>query len=158
MDTKGLYVEKDPSHAWCDGWDHWSELVIAIEEMGKCAKKARILVHDKEKWGSYVCDLGGMWDGTLRWALGKYFPDTKEHWYDKVDEWFSRIWNKVGLVDAVHKLQKKVYNREVQKVFDRHPEIVHELVVDNLLYDFIEPTKEGYVDGKKIHDLYWKKL
>ena len=151
-----LYKRRNVFHEWGDDWEFWPELDKAIYEMSECARKARIFVYDKEKWGAYDASILGFWDGTIRWALGKYSVRRETHWYDYVDRFFAKIWKAVGIVKLGHKIQEKIYNREVQKVLGHHHNIVHELICDNCLYSLIKPTKFGYIDGKRIYDLYWE--
>lgn len=151
-----IYTKRSTFHEWGDGWEHWDELNKSIDEMSRCARKARIFVYDKEKWGAYDSSILGFWDGTVRWLLGKYSVRRETHWYDYVDRFFAKIWKRTGIVRIGHKIQSRIYNREVQKVLANHPNILHELICDNCLYPMIKPTKEGYVDGERIWNLYWK--
>jgi len=152
---KRIYERQVPYHRWGDDWAKWDELDLAIQEMSRCARESRIFVYDKEKWGCYDCSVLGMWDGTLRWILGKYSVRANNKWYDKIDKAIAKVLIKTKVVILGNKFQLWLYNHKVQKVLKEHPNIVHELVSENTLYNAIKPTRKGYVDGKRIFDLYW---
>ena len=44
-------------HFWGDGWVGWNELRDAINEMQSYIRKSRVLVYDKEKFGTYRFDI-----------------------------------------------------------------------------------------------------
>ena len=146
-----------PFHQWGDGWYGWEMLYKAIHECGEVLRKARVFVYDKEKFGSYRCDILAMWDGTIRHALGKYSVRFNDKWYDKLDRGFAKVMKALGIVKLINRMQEKKVNSEFQKIYLRYPDVVNELVSDIDMYEWIKPCKEGGVDGTFIYNKYWKK-
>ena len=140
-----------PCHEWGDSWEHWAMMRKAVSECGEVFRKARVFVYDKEKYGTYNCSVLGMYDGTLRWLLGAYSVRFETNWYDYVDRFFAKILRIIGFVKIVNRLQVKLVNRGLQKIYLKYPEIVNELVCDVECYDWIK----GEVDGEFIHKKYW---
>jgi len=150
------YINADvvPCHEWGDDWEHWDMMWKAVSECGRVFRKARVFVYDKEKYGTYNCSVLGMYDGTLRWLLGAYSVRFETNWYDYVDRFFAKILRIIGFVKIVNRLQVKLVNRGLQKIYLKYPEIVNELVCDVDCYEWIK----GEVDGEFIHKKYWTEL
>lgn len=52
--------------------------------------------------------------------------------------------------------QYEAYNKTFQLACQKWPYLTDELISDIDHYDLIKPGKYGEIDGKKIHDKYWK--
>lgn len=54
--------------------------------------------------------------------------------------------------------RKDAYNKVFQLACKKWPNVVDELIVDVDGWEWIKPCKWGDVDGRAIHDKYWKKI
>lgn len=149
---KYMHTNIDTVHYWNDGWELWSELRDAINEMSTAARMCKISVYDKEKYGSYNCTVISFWVGNL-------FNSTRydNKWYNKLDNIIANFLRIIGVVYIMNCLYKKRYNKHVQRVIQRHPKLVNELLVDNDLYYLVKPGKYGVADGQFVFNKYWKK-
>ena len=175
-------------HEWGDGWEYWSDLGKAIEEMGNYIRKSRTLVYDKEKFGTYRFDLLCVYDGTLKsilqpsvrvdfdwnpsmhWLYNhaprvrKALKDTLVPVVNKMLKLFSRFDRLVAkavpgrFVARVVRWQLSVLNEGFQKTCLKYPHIVNELVSDVDIYKEIKPYGNYVVDGEKIHNKYWREV
>lgn len=183
------YINKKVNtfHEWGDGWEHWSDLGKAINEMRRHIRKSRALVYDKEKYGTYRFDTLCLYNGTLKsilqpsvrldfdwnpsmyWLyehapmLRKALKDTLVpvvNWMLKLFSRFDRLVAKAvpdKFVSRVVRWQLSVLNEGFQKTCLKYPHIVNELVSDVDIYKEIKPYGDYVVDGEKIHNKYWRK-
>ncbi|MCQ2737227.1 MAG: hypothetical protein MJ224_01295 [archaeon] len=77
----------------------------------------------------------------------------------------KRIWKgliyynqKIGLTKLINNYQVKMYNKIYQQICKKYPHIVDELIMDIDGYEMIKPCKWGNIDGKEIHNKYWKSI
>lgn len=154
-----------PFHYWGDDWfkENGCDLDEAIHYCCKIWRKyGRIGTSGKEKFGTFR-DQITLWDGGL-WFL--FFPGY--HWikpgfwhfvYFYVDRFFMRLFTKyTGLHFLGLKYQAFVYNYAVQRVCKKYPKIIDEIVSDLDGYEMVKPGIFGKIDGKKIHDKYWRRI
>lgn len=166
-------------HFWGDEWfkAHGKDLYAAINEIEAGLEYYGIYVMGKEKYGCYRDDFLSFWDGgfyfkifpdrsfvgTMRFKysaplLNKILNRLHHFLYYYVDS-FIRMFNRIiGLRWLVVTNQHDKYNKVFQEVCARYPEITDELVCDVEGYKYIVPGRYGDVDGKAIHDKYWKTL
>lgn len=161
-DLYKMYKTKRPCsfHEWGDYWFgmNGDDFYYAINEISKEFKKIRVFVYDKEKFGSYNCTLLGLYNGTLRWALGEYSVRRETNWYDYVDRFFAKILKLLGIVSLVQKIQIRQVNNIMQKMCKKYPMFINEFIVDFDMYEWIKPNKYGDVVGKQIFDKYWETI
>lgn len=82
-----------------------------------------------------------------------------EHYSDtKIWKGLKYYMEKLGITQAVQHHQRHIYNKVFQKACKMYPDIIDELVCEIDGYEMIVPGGWGSVDGKKIHDKYWKKV
>lgn len=159
-DLYKIYKIKKPCtfHEWGDCWFcmNGGDFNSAIDEIGEKFRKIRVFVYDKEKFGSYNCTLLGLYDGTLRWALGEYSVRKETNWYDYIDRFFAKILKILGIVSLVQKIQIRQVNNIMQKMCKKYPMFINEFIVDFDMYEWIKPNKYGDVVGKQIFDKYWQ--
>jgi len=161
-DLYKIYKIKKPCtfHEWGDCWFSMNggDFNSAIDEIGEKFRKIRVFVYDKEKFGSYNCTLLGLYDGTLRWALGEYSVRRETNWYDYIDRFFAKILKIFGIVSLVQKIQIRQVNNIMQKMCKKYPMFINEFIVDFDMYEWIKPNKYGDVVGKQIFDKYWQTI
>lgn len=162
-------------HYWGDEWfiKHGNELSDAIGEIERELRKCHIGIYGKEKYGTYRDEYLRFWDGSLyqilfgyRACIGTYRTKGLYKY-----EWFTNI------IDDIHKFiaykiprfpkwlrklvndhQAKMYNKVFQMVCKKYPNIVDELIMCVDGYDMIKPCKWGNIDGKEIHNRYWRTI
>ena len=175
-------------HFWGDGWAGWDELRAAINEMQPYIRKSRVLVYDKEKFGTYRFDIEHMYDGTLKsiiqpsynkdftwsaynvWAY-KHMPKLYSFFRKYICVSVNKILHYISAVDrALSKLvpdsfiswvrskQLHMLNKGFQEVLLKHPSIVHEFVSDVDCWEHIKPFGDYIVDGSVIHNMHWKHM
>lgn len=162
-------------HYYGDDWfkEHGDDLYDAITILDKRLRKAGIGAYCKEKYGTMRTDFFRLWDGSLSDILfGTMYHST---WIENVVWWldyrmirtektqfgwlykglsdFNR-W--IGLTKMVQRWQARMVNKAFQVTCKEHPDIVDELICDVDCWKMIKPCKWGNIDGKEIHDKYWK--
>lgn len=152
-------------HYWHDDWfkKNGEDLNNAIYYCMDFWKRwGRIGSHGKEKYGRFR-DHPWLWDGGI-WSL--VFPGyvwvRPGFWswiYYNIDlEFLIPFTTKIG----IHRLglwyQSKIYNYAIQKMCKKYPNIVDELVADLEGYEMVKPGIFGPIDGKAIHNKYWKSV
>lgn len=173
-------------HFWGDGWAGWDELRAAINEMQPYIRKSRVLVYDKEKFGTYRFDIEYMYDGTLKsiiqpsynrdftwrsynaWAY-KHMPKLYKFFRKYICVSVDKVLHYISVVDrALSKLvpdsfiswvrskQLHILNKGFQEVLLKHPSIVHEFVSDVDCWEHIKPFGDYIVDGSVIHNMHWE--
>lgn len=175
-------------HFWGDGWVGWNELRDAINEMQSYIRKSRVLVYDKEKFGTYRFEIVYMYDGTLKsiiqpsynidftwrtysaWAykhIPKLYSFVRKYicgGVDKILHYISvadRALSKIvpdSFISWVRSKQLHMINKGFQEVLLRHPSIVHEFVSDVDCWEHIKPFGDYIVDGSVIHNMHWKRI
>lgn len=164
-------------HYWGDDWfkEHGDNLHAAIDKFEERIRKwAKCGVCGKEKYGTYRDDFFTMWDGSWTEIFFGY-KCVYRKWYERIVLWldyrmipirktkygwlkagladFNR---KIGIVKLVQKWQEKMLNKAAQITCKEYPDVVDELLMDICFYECIKPCKWGNIDGKKIHNKYWK--
>lgn len=183
------YIEDknhDTFHTWGDAWFGWEYMDQAIKEMRKYIDKSRVLVYDKEKFGTYRFTILCMYDGTLKswlqptvridfdWSFNNYWIYKN---YPKIYNWVRNkivpIVNKglhyISRADRFiskyvpKKFIKKVQNWQLQKLNEgfqkvclEYPMIVNEMISDIDCPEIIKPYGDYIIDGETIHNKYWK--
>lgn len=122
-------------------------------------KYGRIGTHGKEKFGTFR-DHIYMWDGGLHTLLFPGYVFIKYPFlYFKIDEYIIKPFTKfTGLLKLGWKYQSMIYNYTIQKACRKYPHMVDELVSCLDGYEMIKPGIFGNVDGKEIHNKYWKRV
>ena len=151
-----------PSHMWGDLWferngNDFNEAIYYIMDTWK--RYGRIGSHGKEKWGRFrdhVHFYRGWWAVHELVKPGYVYHQWK--WFYKTDLFLGEIVRFLRLYRPIQWYQAQVYNYAVQKMCKKYPNIVDELVADLDGYELIKPGIFGTIDGRTIHNKYWKTL
>ena len=152
-----------PSHYWNDDWfeKNGEDLGEAISYCISFWRRwGRIGSHGKEKYGTFR-DSPYLWDGGI-WSL--FYPGyvwvKPGFWsfiYYKFDHYFTKPFTRwTGLYRLGIWYQAQIYNYAIQKMCKKFPEIIDEIVADLDGYEMVKPGIFGKIDGKEIHNKYWK--
>jgi len=165
-------------HCWGDEWfkkygDQLNSAISILET--RMRKWAKVGVCGKEKWGCYRDDFLTFWDGGIKEIFVGYRATYKWHWFHRLcyhidhrlipvkKTEYGWIWvglcdfnSMIGLRKLVNMWQARMINKAFQITLKENPEIIDELVSDVDCYEVIKPCKWGDVDGKEIHNKYWK--
>lgn len=149
-------MKKDIYHFWGDDWfkKNGKDFYKAVTKLEKGFYKYRVrLLDSKEKFGTYRCDLGCLWRGTISELFNPYTPN-----YTLLDQIASYIFKKIGLVEKVNSWQKQKINQLFQEVCKEYPDFTEELIadIDFKIAEWIKPGKYGDIDGVAIQNNYWK--
>lgn len=146
-------------HFWGDEWfkKNGNDLNEAIDFCMYIFKLARIGTHGKEKYGTFR-DHVYFWDGGLHTLIWPgYVRIMNSFMYFKLDRYVLRPFTKYsGLFFIGSWIQYKVYNYAFQIAIKRWPNVKDELICSIDYPELIKPGLFGKVDGRIIHDSYWK--
>ncbi len=150
-----------PHHMWGDNDFDWKALQSSISYIMDFWKKyGRIGSHGKEKYGTFR-DHPYMFDGTIQsliWPGYVRIMGNKWFYFNVDTNIIRKVNNITGITKIVRSYQKFIYNMAVQKMCKKYPHIIDEIVSDLDGYEFVRPGIFGKVDGKIIHDKYWRRL
>lgn len=179
-----LYIKILPTerrkkmHLWGDEWfeqygDDLNNAIKSVEQ--RMHKWAHVEVCGKEKYGTYRDEYFRMWDGSMTqiflgyratykwniiykimWHIDHYLIPVKKTKFGWLKKGLADFNHWIGLTKLVWKWQAKMVNKAFQVTCKEYPNVIDELIVDVDCYEMIKPCKWGDVDGKKIHDKYWK--
>lgn len=149
-----------PFHHWGDKDFDWEALNNAIDYcMIFWTKWGRIGTHGKEKYGTFR-DHVYFFNGSIYSLIypGRVYIKKGWHfWYFYIDCYiFCNFFRYTGLLKLVRWYQAQIYNYAIQKMCKKYPHITDELVSDLDEYEMIKPGIFGKIDGKTIHNKYWK--
>ena len=139
----------------------WKSLGKAIDYcLTTWHRWGRMHSNGKEKYGTFRA-TADLWDGTVYRLFNPGYMYIKSGfwwvWYFYVDRPLSKKFFKyTGILKLFNWYQAQVYNYSVQKVCKKYPHIVDEIVSDLDDYELVKPSVFGKIDGKTIHDKYWK--
>lgn len=149
-----------PYHEWGDAWfeKNGNDLNNAISFCVNAWEKwGRIGSHGKEKYGTFR-DHPYLWDGGIHGLIWPGYVAVQNRFLCfKLDKYFIRPFVKqTRIINLVWWYQAQVYNYAVQKMCKKYPNIIDELVSDLDGYKMVKPGIFGNINGKEIHDKYWR--
>lgn len=148
-------------HCWGDDWfkEHGHKLEEAISYCTKTWRTyGRICTNSKEKYGTFRDCAHPYY---AHWAIHELLKPGYVYYrwnrkIGKLDVKLGKIFRFFRIDVIVRAWQRIVYNYAIQKMCKKYPEIIDEIVSDLDLYYWVKPGIFGSVDGKEIHDKYWK--
>ena len=138
-----------PYHIWGDEDFDWDALGQAEHMLNKIARRWRIGIHTKEKYGTLRCSVY-LFDGSLHSIV--YPGHVYIRWHNKyIKSWDRKLaypnnFIYAYIVGKVQYLQLCILRMAYRKVIKKYPHIEAEIVVDH-------PFSEGFFpEGDKYND------